>query len=369
MAKCLADTIGRRLHVIRVLFDAHQLGRHQTGNETYVRELLRRLPDEPDLEIVAAVEGALELRESPLPRLRLRRVPRNGLGRLGAMAILARQERVDLVHSVYFLPPATGRPTVVTIHDISFERFPEFFSRQRLVRNRILIRASARAASCVITGSQASRREIVERYGVAEERIVAIPYGVAPMFRPAGDWAPFHGDRPLRILAVGTLEPRKNLTGLFDALRLVSSDVPLSLRVVGPDGYQADQIRERLPSAIEAEVLGWTSEAELADEYRAADVFVYPSIYEGFGLPLLEAMAAGTPVVASTGGSIPEVAGDAALLVDPHDIGGLANAIRRVASDSSLASQLRSLGLKRASAFTWEKTAADHAAVYRSVVF
>jgi Glycosyltransferase len=284
------------------------------------------------------------------------------------LAILARQERADLVHAIYFLPPATGRATVVTIHDISFELFPEFFSRTALARNRILIRASAKAASCVVTVSETSRRDIVERYGLPESRVVVIPNGVSPVFRPAEHWEPFQGGRPLRILAVGTLEPRKNLMRLIDALRLVSSDMAVSLRVVGPDGYQSARIRDRLSSAIESRVVGWASESELATEYRAADVFVYPSIYEGFGLPLLEAMAAGTPVVASTGGSIPEVAGDAALLADPYDVAGLADAIRRIAGDGSLAAELRARALERAASYTWEGSAAAHAAVYRSLV-
>jgi glycosyltransferase involved in cell wall biosynthesis len=353
--------------VIRVLFDAHQLGRRQTGNETYVRELLRRLPDEPDLAIVAAVERGLAPDVAPKPPIRIRKVPRNGLGRLAALGILARQEHADLVHAIYFLPPATGRPTVVTIHDISFELFPEFFSRAALVRNRYLIRASARGATAIITGSEASRGEIVERYRVPENRVFVIPYGVASGFRPADRWAPFDGDRPLRVLAVGTLEPRKNLVRLLDALRLVALKQAVHLRVIGPDGYQSSRIRQRLSTGIQVDLIGWASETDLAREYRAADIFAYPSIYEGFGLPVLEAMSAGTPTVASTGGSIPEVAGDAALLVDPLDPAAMAAAILQLAGDPALAEGLRARGLERARLFTWERTSTAHAALYSSL--
>jgi glycosyltransferase involved in cell wall biosynthesis len=356
------------LALIRVLFDGHQLGRRQTGNETYVRELLSEVRNISELDLIVAVERDLTPPSYLGPPIRLRRVPRNGVGRLGAMAILARQLDVDLVHAIYFLPPASGRPTVVSIHDISFELFPEFFSRAALLRNRSLIRLSARSATRVVTISETSRRDILERYSVSEERVVVIPCGVSSAFQPAQGWAPYSGGRPLRVLAVGTLEPRKNLLRLLEAIRLVHRQVPISLRVVGPNGYQASRIRARIAEEVQTEVTGWVSEADLAMEYRRADVFAYPSVYEGFGLPVLEAMATGTPVVASTGGAIPEIAGEAALLVDPLDVDGLAEALGRIASDPLLASALRSRGLARASGFTWEKSARAHAELYRDLV-
>jgi glycosyltransferase involved in cell wall biosynthesis len=354
----------------RVLFDAHQLGRRQTGNETYVRELLRGLRGRDDLELIAAVEAGQRPTDVLAPPVRLRRIPSNGFARLAAMALIARQERPDVVHAVYFLPPATGRPTVLTVHDISFERFPEFFSRRARVRDRLLIRASARAASRVVTVSETSRRDLVELYGLPEGRVVAIPNGVSPRFRPAdgATWAPYGGDRPLRVLAVGTLQPRKNLVRLMDSLAIVGRELRVQLRVVGPDGHQAAAIRKRLSSSVETEIVGWLDDDALADEYRRADVFAYPSIYEGFGLPVIEAMACGTPVVTSTGGSLPEVAGDAALIVDPYDVAALAAAIRRIAEDGPGAAVLRARGLTRAATFTWERSAALHAAVYRDLV-
>ncbi|HEX7950073.1 MAG TPA: glycosyltransferase family 1 protein [Candidatus Limnocylindrales bacterium] len=352
-----------------VLFDAHQLGRRQTGNETYVRELLRALRARDDLDLVAAVEaGQLPtgLLGSPV---RTRRVPSNGVGRLVALSAIARRERADLVHAIYFLPPRTGRPTIVTVHDVSFELYPEFFSRRALLRDRFLIRASARAATRVVTGSEAARQDLLRLYGLEPQRVVAIPYGVDPGFRPSDEaWAPYAGDRPLRVLAVGTLQPRKNLLRLLDALAIVGRDIPVELRVVGPDGHQAAEIRAYLAASVRTEVVGWMGDEELASAYRRADVFAYPSIYEGFGLPVIEAMASGTPVVTSTGGSIPEVAGDAALLVDPFDTAALAAAIRRVVEDASVARGLRERGLARASTFTWERSAALHANLYREVV-
>lgn len=353
-----------------VLFDAHQLGRHQTGNETYVRELIRALRSHDEVTLIAAVEAGQGPTDILAPPVRLRRVPSNGFARLGSLAIAARQEHADVVHAVYFLPPATGRPTVLTVHDISFERYPEFFNRRALLRDRLLIRASARAASRVVTVSETSRRDIIETYRLPEDRVVAIPNGVSTIFRPdAGTaWEAYHGDRALRVLAVGTLQPRKNLLRLMDALAIVGRDVQIQLRVVGPDGHQAAQIRERLASSVRTEIVGWIDDDALAAEYRHADVFVYPSIYEGFGLPVVEAMACGTPVVTSTGGSLPEVATDAALIVDPYDVAALTGAIRRIAEDGAAASQLRARGLARAAMFTWERSADLHASVYRGLV-
>lgn len=356
----------------RVLVDAHQLGRRQTGNETYVRELLLGLRHLPDLDLVAAIEGGQRPIGPLAPPIRVRRVPSNGVGRLAAMSGLARQEAVDVVHAIYFLPPRTGRPTVLTVHDISFERFPQFFSRKSLLRDRFLVRASARTASRVITVSEASRRDLLELYGLPDDRVVAIPNGVNPRFRPAPvlrDAAePPDDSGSLKVLAVGTLQPRKNLLRLLDALSIVARKIPVRLRVVGPDGHQGAAIRRRLGSAVPTEIVGWVSEEALAAEYQRADVFAYPSIYEGFGLPVIEAMACGTPVVTSTGGSLPEVAADAALVVDPYDVSALAEAILRIAEDGDLRRSLRARGLARAAEFTWERSARLHAAVYRALV-
>ncbi len=350
----------------RILFDAHQIGRRQTGNETYVRELVPRLQVESDLELIAALERGARLG----PGSRVRYVPRNGLARLAALSLLARRVEADLVHAIYFLPPALARPSVLTVHDISFEIHPEFFSRASLIRDRVLIRSSARAASTVITVSQTSRDEIISRYQLPAERVVAIPNGVGDEFAPSPDWTPYDGTRPLRVLAVGVLQPRKNLIRLVDALKLLGGGLDVALRVVGPSGFQAERIRNRLEGRrnLEVRISGWVAQADLVREYHEADVFVFPSIYEGFGLPVVEAMASGIPVVASTGGALPEIVGGAALLVDPFDVVGLAKAIERVAGDPSLASKLRAQGLERATHFSWTRSAAAHAGVYRDLL-
>lgn len=351
-----------------VLFDAHQLGRRQTGNETYVRELLDSLRGLEDVSIHAVVERGQGPRGVLAPPVQTHLVPGNGFGRLAAMSLLARRIRPDLLHAIYFLPPMIGRPTVLTIHDISFERYPEFFSRTALIRDRIFVRLSARRATRIVTVSETSRRDLIEIYGIPPERVVAIPNGVSPVFRPLADASPGRdGSQPIRVLAVGTLQPRKNLIRLLAAVRRVSADVPVVLRIVGPDGFQADAIRQRLGGSADVEIVGYVSDEGLADEYRRADMLVYPSIYEGFGLPVIEAMACGTPVVTSTGGSLPEVAGDAAVIVDPFDVSAIAAGIRRLAEDPILATTLRERGIRRAGQFTWAEAARRHLEIYREV--
>jgi alpha-1,3-rhamnosyl/mannosyltransferase len=229
-----------------------------------------------------------------------------------------------------------------------------------------LIRDGARRARFVITVSEASKRDLVELYKLPEDRVIAIHNGVAQRFLdvPVRPQVPI-GDRPLRVLAIGTLQPRKNLNRLLEAVKMVAMTRPIRLRVVGPDGYQADTIRDVLDGRAEVEIVGYVGEGELIDEYLNADMLAYASIYEGFGLPVVEAMACSTPVITSTGGSLPEVAGDAAVVVDPLEVGAIADAILRVAEDEDLRATLMARGRLRAKQYSWATSAAQHIDVYR----
>ena len=351
---------------MRVLFDAHHIGTGQTGNETYARELLRALRDRGGVQVVAAVHRGTPVTGPLEPPTRVRTVPANGWLRLAALGMLARGEHADLVHSIYYRVPLAGRAQVVSIHDVSYERFPQFFSARELRKNRMLVRAAARKAEIVVTLSEHARSEMIELYDVSPNRIMVVPGGVSPVFLDAGDRprAERSPDEPLRLLAVGTLQPRKNLLRLLDATTIVAQRRPVRLRVIGPPGHQAPEIRARLGGHSEVELLGYVTDDQLIDEYFAADVFVYPSIYEGFGLPIVEAMACGTPVVTSTGGSLPEVAGDGAVVVDPFSVTEIANGIERIADDAALREQLRDRGRRRAATFTWEAAADQLVAAY-----
>jgi glycosyltransferase involved in cell wall biosynthesis len=232
---------------------------------------------------------------------------------------------------------------------------------------------SIERADAVIAVSDFTRREIEDVYPSARGKVHVVHHGVRPAVQPPADDAPAElPPLPERfVLAVGTIEPRKNLGALLDAMRIVRSDAKLSdvaLVVVGGPGWLSDRLEQRL--ALEQTNgrvlrLGYVSDAALGALYRTAAAFAFPTLYEGFGLPALEAMAAGLPVVCSNVASLPEVVGDAALRVDEPLAEPLAGALRRVLSDDALAADLRRRGLERAAAFTWDQAARQTLDVYR----
>lgn len=352
----------------KVLFDGHHLGRRQTGNETYAREMARALARREDVDLILAVDRGRLRAADGVGASVTNELPRNPIGRLAALSILARQRQADVVHSMYYLPPGRTGRTVVSVHDVSYERFPEFFSWRERTKNRILIGDAIRRAGAIVTLTDHARSEILDVYRVDRDRIFVVPCGVAPAFLRAGEIPRPVGDGRLRLLAVGSLQPRKNILRLIAAVRLLAERRPVHLSLIGPEGYQARAITDAVGSGASVEFLGYVSQARLIQAYRTADIFVYPSIYEGFGLPVIEAMACGTPVVTSTGGSLPEVAGDAAVVVNPTDVVAIAAGIARVADDGALRSRLMQEGRLRARQYTWPDAAGALLGVYRELV-
>ena len=321
---------------MRVGLDTSPLVQTQAGTARYVRGL-----------------DQLET----LPGLELRRLSFGGPSRLATVLrdtwwypieLPRRAKGLDVLHCPTFRGPVRSSvPVVVTVHDLAVLRHPGTFNQWTRRYSRLAVPRVARAARRVIAVSEFTRGEIVELLGVPAGRIRVIPNGVGKPFVPDGPAAV--GDY---VLAVGTLEPRKNLA----AAQRAAERLGVELRVAGARGWGDVQVDGWL---------GRVSDEELAALYRGARCLVYPSLYEGFGIPVLEAMACGTPVVTSTGGATEEVAGGAAVLVDPHDPAVIADGIEEAAARRD---ELRALGLERAAGFTWERVAAETWAVYEEAV-
>ncbi|MCA9972892.1 MAG: glycosyltransferase family 4 protein [Anaerolineales bacterium] len=367
---------------MRIGINAHLLsgipGYRRAGIHQYIAHVLQALPAAAprpaylvytqDRETLAG-SAHLQLRPSRWPTER--RAVRILWEQL-AWPLLARRAGVDLLHSMAFVTPVVSEiPAVVTVFDLSFMHYPESFPPlQRLYLQR-QTRRSCRAARRVITISESSRQDVHRLFGVPLARIDVVTPGVGAAYRPlpAAEVAAFRqrAGLPARfVLHVGTLQPRKNIPMLLEAMAQMPGDVPLLL--VGGKGWLYDEIFARVAAlGLQARVhfAGYVADADLPLWYNAASLLVFPSVYEGFGLPVVEALACGTPVVAANTSSIPEAAGDAGLLVDPHDAAGLARQMTAVLQDATLAAALRAKGPRQAARFSWARAGRETAAVYR----
>lgn len=269
---------------------------------------------------------------------------------------------------------ATALPTAVTVHDLSFARYPQFFTaKQRLWHRMINPRAALRRASAVVAVSAHTRMDVIETYGVPADKVTVAHPGINATFVPQEDAAvrrvrERHGLHRPFFLFLGVIEPRKNVAGLIAAFSRVTADADLV--IAGGKGWLCDDVfraAARSPKKDRIRFLGYVDETEKPALYAAASAFVYPSFYEGFGIPPLEAMAVGTPVIASQTSSLGEVVGDAGLLVDPRSPAEIADAMNAVFGDGRLADELRRRGRERARRFTWEKTAESLEAAFASL--
>ena len=378
-------------HVPRVGINGQLLSVAQTyrsaGVSGYIRQLLLHLPAvAPDLQLHAFLPdqpftppAGLQVYHST--RWDTRRPVQRILWEQTALPAAARSARLDLLHGpVNVNPLFSACPSVVTIHDLSFMRYPQAFPRLKRAYLRSQVQLSVRAARRVIAISRATQHDLVTLFGVDPARIDVVYNGVDAAFSPAPaqEVEEFRARRglPARyILHLGTLEPRKNLTRLVQAFARIkaqeTASPDLKLVLAGGKGWFYDSLfAEVARLGLEGEVLfpGYVDDADLVWWYRAATAFAYPSLMEGFGLPVLEAMACGAPTVTSNASSLPEVAGDAALLVDPGDVDALAAALARILQEPALAAELRHRGLAQAARFSWQRTAQETAAVYRKAL-
>jgi glycosyltransferase involved in cell wall biosynthesis len=361
-----------------VLIDGDTIGRGRTGDESYTINLLRELPvAAPELSLACTLRDPADVPSdvpSSVRRLALnvvspyRRIPL-------AFPALARREEAALAHVHYFVSPRLRCPAVVTVHDLSYARAPELFSRRDRTLLR-LVRGSVRRAARVIAVSEFTRADLCQVYGIDPAKVVAIPNGVSSEFRPI-DGAKervrqrFGIDRPY-VLCVGALQPRKNVPLAIEAYaKLMGRGTDCELVIAGGDrGGRLDVLDAILRARLTGRVhlVGRVEDEELPALYTAARALVFPSLYEGFGLPALEAMACGTPVIASNTTGLAEAVGDAGLTIDPRSADELAEALGRLLDDQALRDRLIAAGLARAADFTWERAARSTADVYRAAL-
>ena len=377
-----------KAHTFHVGLNAHLLSLSQdyrgAGANWYIYHMLRHLPAaDPALRYTAFTSAP---RFSPPAGMRIHR-PRwstaTPLGRITweqAVAPLAlRREQVDLLHAMAFVAPLLAPcPTVVTIFDLSFVFYPQAFKPFKRLYLQLMTRLSAHRARRVIAISEHTRRDVITCLGVSATNVCAVPCGVDPTLTPVSpaEAATFRRDRGLPerfVLFLGTIEPRKNVPHLIDAFAdLTATDLSDTyLIIAGGRGWMAESAFARVEErGVQDRVrfVGYVPEAEKRLWYGAATCFCYPSLYEGFGLPPLEAMACGTPVIVSNSSSLPEVVGDAGMIVPPDDRPALREALHKLLSDPRLREQLRAKGLARARRFSWAEAARQTARVYRQAL-
>ena len=375
------ESIPRESLAVHIGIDSHSAEHEGEGNATYGRNLISALfgaAGEEDFVLFAANPEHPFYRALP-PRGRSRTVcvgQGRGIARLAwTLSRAASRESVDCLHVQYVAPLRYRGPIVLTVHDLGFVHLPDSFPLGLRLALRVLVSRSIAQACRIITDSEFARRDIVTRYSVNPDKVVVIPLAAGAGFHPhesaeTTQVLARYGLRPGFLFSLGRLNRRKNLERLLLAhARLRASGASdASLVIGGKPDYGVEEVLRRTRLSGPGSAVRWMGlipDDDLPLFYSGAACFVYPSLFEGFGLPVLEAMACGTPVVASNRTALPELAGDAALLIDPESVDELAAAIDRVLNDAALARELGGRGLERSRRYSWAETARQTLAVYR----
>lgn len=377
----LAPTAATSAATLRVAIDAHMVGEKETGNESYVLNLIRGLAaidtttsyllysTHPETLDQLGPFGSNFATQRIQPAPSALRIP------LG-LPVRTMADHLDVLHVTYIAPPISPVPVVASVHDISYVLYPETFSRRDKVILGTLVPLTLKRAAVVLTLSESARRDIVRHYGTPEDKIEIVPPTISSAYRRLADQAGIaptlarFGIPGRYLLAVGNLQPRKNLPRLIRAFAQLRRDGAYTgkLVLVGKSKWRESDISREVRAlglADEIILTGYVEEEDVVTLYNGADAFVYPSIYEGFGMPPLEAMACGCPVVTGNTSSLPEVVGDAGLMVDPTSVEALAAAIARITCDADLRRTLVERGSERLARFPTEAAARTTLDVYR----
>jgi glycosyltransferase involved in cell wall biosynthesis len=366
---------------MRIAFDGTTLTPGRTGVGYYTEHLLQHLAREVEKsgdELVVISNQPIDTTE-PLPRhVRVyeeRRFPVRIAWMQFVAARVLEDIRADVAHFTNgMLPLGTGAARVVTIHDMSLTLFPRCHPLRRLVINRPLVGVASRVADAIVTVSHSARRDLLRLHGIPPDRVTVVHEAAGPAFEPILDKSRRARIRcryglPARFfLYVGAIEPRKNLARLMDAFAEARRQgVAHELVCVGPYGWSSRDLYthiDRLGLRRVVHFTGYVPVEDLPVIYNLAEVFVFPSIYEGFGLPVVEAMACGTPVITTASSSLEEIAAGAAAMVDPQQTAALADALVRLSRDAGLRASLAARGLARAREFSWARTAREMLGIY-----
>ena len=370
---------------MRIAIDAHSVGAKLAGNESYAVNLIEALAQIDrvnDYTLYVTTAEAYERFHQRWPNFKVHTTrPHTPLIRIPlTLSAELRKNPVDVLHVQFTAPPFCPCPVVVSLHDLSFEHLPQTFNRRSRTQLRLTVRHSARRAAQILTLSDHTRRDVIDTYSIAPEKVTAIPLAAPAHFCPVTDDMELQRVRHIYgingdyVLSVGSIQPRKNLVRLIKAYaslrdRHTGNKFP-KLVLVGKCAWLYDETLRALDETKVRDsvvLTGYVPEADLPVLYSGALCFVYPSYFEGFGLPPLEAMKCGAPVIVGNATSLPEVVGDAGLKVDPFDVSAIASAIEQLINNSELRQELRTKGTQRAEMFDWRKTAQQTLKVYEQV--
>jgi glycosyltransferase involved in cell wall biosynthesis len=369
---------------VHIAIDAHSVGAQLAGNETYAVNLIEALAEidqTNEYTLYVTKRAAVDRFANRWANFRITRtLPHTPLVRIPlTLSAELRKSPVDVLHVQYTAPPLSPCPIVATIHDLSFEHLPETFNRRSRAQLRMTVRRTARKAAQILTLSEFSRQDIIDTYKIAPERVSVTPPAAPAHFRSTTNATELrrirvtYGIEREYILALGSIQPRKNLVRLINAYSSLAkagaTRLP-QLVLAGKRGWlEAETIRaaEKSPASQDILFIGYVPEKDLPALYSGALCFAYPSYFEGFGLPVIEAMQCGAPVLAGNCTSLPEVMGDAGVLIDPLDEAAMARALTELIENPDRRQQLRVKGLERARKFSWKTTAQLTLRAYESV--